>query len=157
MDKFELSADMLTNIKELDDQHRSLLSWGNVLCSQDSEDAVKKVEETLYNLTRYVSYHFRTEEDAMIRHDYELLGKHQIQHERLMLDVGKLVSRLHKEGATRGLLIELQYQFIDWFTQHIKEWDKPFAVFLQDSNFSESFTLKKEEPQVDWTQLDLMS
>jgi len=154
MKKFELSNDMLTGIEVIDNQHRKLLSWGNELSTEDTEAAVKKVDEALNNLTLYVSYHFRAEEEAMNRYGYEKLEKHQKQHKRLMLEVDKLVNRSKKEGASRGLLIELQYQFIDWFLYHIKEWDQPFADFLKSSNIPLSFSMTEEDMGVDWTKFD---
>lgn len=150
MKKFVLSNDMLTNIDDIDNQHYKLLSWGNALLSEDTEVAVEKVDAVLEKLTHYVSYHFRAEEEAMNRYGYEKLEKHRKQHKRLMLDVKKLVNRSKKEGVSRGLLIELQYQFIDWFVQHIKEWDQPFATFLKSSNMPPPFFLK-EDKEVDWT------
>jgi hemerythrin len=152
MEKFELSNDMLTGIDEIDDQHRKLLSWGNALYSDDTEAAVKEVDEALRNLSRYVSYHFRAEEGAMDRYGYAMLKKHQKQHKRLILDVAKLVNRSKKERPSKVLLIELQYQFIDWFIYHIKEWDQPFAAFLKSSN--NSFSMTKEDMGVNWDQFD---
>jgi hemerythrin len=154
MEKFELSSDMLTNITDIDDQHRKLLSWANALSSDDTEAAVKIVDEALSNLTRYVSYHFRAEEEAMERYGYQSLEKHKLQHERLMLEVGKLVIRSKKEGATRGLLFELQYQFTDWFLYHIKEWDQPFAAFLESNDTHDDFTLSEDAKEVDWKEFD---
>jgi hemerythrin len=154
MEKFELSDDMLTDIEEIDNQHRKLLSWGNELAGDDTEAAVKKVDAALQNLTRYVSYHFRAEEEAMKRYEYEKLEKHQKQHERLMLEVGRLVVRSKEEGVSRGLLVELQHQFIDWFLFHIKEWDQPFASFIKNRNLAPSFSLKEMDEEVDWTEID---
>jgi len=154
MKKFELSNDMLTGIDDIDDQHRKLLSWGNALSSEDTEAAVKQVDEALENLSQYVSYHFRGEEEAMNRYGYEMFEKHRKQHKRLTLEVAKLVNRSKKEGASRGLLIELQYQFIDWFLLHIKEWDQPFAAFLKSSNIPPSFSMTEEDMGVDWKKFD---
>ena len=154
MKKFELSDEMLTDIDEIDNQHRLLLSWGNALSSDDTEANVMKVEEALGNLTRYVAYHFRAEEDAMKRYGYERLEKHQKQHERLMIEVAKLVNRSKKEGIGKGLLTELQYQFTDWFIHHIKRWDQPFASFLKSSNISPIFPDSEEEIVYDWTDLN---
>jgi hemerythrin len=152
MKKFELSNDMLTGIDDIDKQHRKLLSWGNTLFSDDTDEAaVKKAEQALGNLTRYVSYHFLAEEEAMHRYDYNKLEKHMNQHVSLKLKVGKLANRLKKEGASRALLIELQYQFIDWFVYHIKEWDQPFAAFIKSSDLPFPFSLTEEDKEVDWT------
>ena len=154
MEKFELSNDMLTNITDIDDQHRKLLSWANALSSDDTKAAVKIVDEALSNLTRYVSYHFRAEEEAMERYGYQMLDKHEQQHERLMLEVGKLVIRSKNEGATRVLLFELQYQFTDWFLYHIKEWDQPFADFLKSDDTHDDFTFSEDAKEVDWKEFD---
>ena len=154
MKKFELSNDMLTGIEVIDDQHRKLLSWGNAMASENTEAAIKVVEEALRELSHYVSYHFSAEENAMEGYGYELFGKHKKQHKRLILEVAKLVNRLNKEGTSKGLLIELQDQFVNWFTYHIKEWDQPFAVFLKNSNISPTFSMTKEDRSVDWTRFD---
>jgi hemerythrin len=150
MKKFELSDDMLTGIEVIDDQHRKLLSWGNAMASENTEAAIKVVTEALGELSLYVSYHFRAEEEAMDRYGYEMLEKHKKQHKRLILEVDKLVSRLKKEGTSRGLLIELQDQFTSWFIYHIKEWDQPFAAFLKTNNISPSFSMTEEDAEVDW-------
>lgn len=155
MKKFVLTSDMLTGIDDIDNQHRNLLSWGNDLCLDDTEATVNKIEEALNNLTRYVSYHFRAEEDAMDRYGYNMLEKHSIQHERLMFDVAKLVVRSKKEGFNHALLVELQDMLIDWFRYHIQEWDRPFATFLKKNNFLTSFSLKGENVDYDWSEIDL--
>jgi hemerythrin len=154
MGKFELSIDMLTDIDDIDNQHLKLLSWANELSSDDTETAVKKVDEALGKLTRYVGYHFRDEEKAMDRYGYNMVEKHHKQHKRLMLEVDKLAILSKKKGPSRGLLVELQYQFEDWFLYHIKEWDQPFAAFLKSSKIPLSFSLSEEGIDVDWTKFD---
>jgi hemerythrin len=72
----------------------------------------------------------------MDTHDYDRLEKHKAQHSRLMREVTELFGRLQREGASKGLLVEVQYMFADWYTLHIKEWDKPFANFLKSKNVS---------------------
>ena len=155
MKKFVLTSDMLTGIDDIDNQHRKLLSWGNDLCFDDTEASVNKIEEVLNNLTRYVSYHFRAEEEAMNRYRYKMLGKHSIQHERLMFDVAKLVVRSKKEGVSHALLMELQDMLIDWFRYHIQEWDRPFATFVKNNNLLTSFSLIGENGDYDWSEIDL--
>ena len=154
MEKFELSNDMLTGIDNIDNQHRKLLSWGNALFVDDTEEGVKKAEQALGKLTRYVFYHFLAEEEAMHRYDYNKLEKHMNQHVSLKLKVGQLVNRLKKEGASRALLIELQYQFIDWFVFHIKEWDQPLAVFLKSRDMPSSFSLTEKKVDFAWAEFD---
>ena len=134
MKPFELTASMLTGIDEIDNQHRKLISWANLLTTDNADPSAQKVTETMDNLLDYVSYHFRTEEEAMDRYDYAKMDKHKKQHLRLMNEVNDLFSRSRGKEASEGTLAELQYMFTDWIQLHIKEWDQPFATFLKNKN-----------------------
>ena len=132
--RLELTDDLKTGIDAIDNQHRELLSWANAISDDDVVADEKKLNEALSNLDRYVDYHFRAEEKAMTTFKYDRLEKHKAQHNRLVLEVAELYGRLKKEGASKGLMVELQYMFADWFSLHVKEWDKPLAIFLKSKN-----------------------
>ena len=134
MKPFELTADLQTGIEEIDNQHRKLLSWANFVTFDDADATDQKVSEALGNLLDYASYHFRTEEEAMDRYDYDKVDKHRKQHNRLANEVTDLFSRSKGKEADEGTLTELQYMFTDWIQLHIKEWDQPFATFLKNKN-----------------------
>ena len=151
MDQFELSDDMLTGIKKIDDQHRKLLTWGNAMFHEDTEAAVKVAEMALKELDQYISYHFRLEESEMETYEYNMLEKHRKHHDRLTRGVASLVNRLNKEGTSRVLLIKLQDQFREWFLYHIKEWDQPFAAYLKSNDINPSFSKEDKYSEVDWT------
>jgi hemerythrin len=131
MKPFELTANLLTGIEKIDNQHRKLISWANFLTFDDADTAEHKVTETLDNLQDYVVYHFQTEEEAMDKYDYGKLSKHKQQHLRLMNEVSDLFSRARGKERNEGTLTELQYMLTDWIQLHIKEWDQPFAAFLK--------------------------
>ena len=131
MKPFELTADLVTGIEKIDDQHRKLLSWANFIAFDDGDTTANKVTETLDNLQDYVVYHFQTEEEAMDKYDYGKLSKHKQQHLRLMNEVSDLFSRARGKERNKGTLTELQYMLTDWIQLHIKEWDQPFAAFLK--------------------------
>ena len=131
MNTFELTADLLTGIEAIDNQHRKLLSWTNDLATENAGASTEKVKETLHNLQGYVAYHFQTEEEEMDRYNYDGLEKHQNQHKRLMNEVNDLLSRAKGKEDSPGMLTELQYMLSDWIQLHIREWDQPFAAFLK--------------------------
>ena len=131
MKPFELTADLLTGIEKIDNQHRKLISWANFLTFADADTTDHKVTETLDNLQSYVAYHFQTEEEAMDKYDYANLEKHKNQHVRLMNEVNELLSRAKGKEADKGTLADLQYLLTDWINLHIMKWDQPFAAFLQ--------------------------
>ncbi len=136
MKTFELTEELLTGIDEIDGQHRKLISWANDLTSDQVVADDKRINEALNNLDGYVAYHFQSEEEAMHKYGYDLLEKHKKQHERLTREVSELFARAEREGASKGLMAELQYMFADWIQLHIKEWDQPFAAFLKSRNVS---------------------
>jgi len=133
MKPFELTADMLTGIEAIDNQHRKLLGWANSLADDNAGATADKVKDTLHNLQGYVAYHFHTEEDEMVSYNYDNLEKHKNQHIRLMNEVNELLSRARGKEAEKGTLAELQYMLSDWIQLHIKEWDQPFALFVKNA------------------------
>ena len=109
MSFFKLTKNLETGIEEIDDQHRELLNWANSLSAANEEAGAQKVTETLDNLSDYVSYHFRTEEEAMDTYDYGKLEKHRKQHHMLMNEVSDLLSRTRGKEADKGSLAEVEY------------------------------------------------
>jgi hemerythrin-like metal-binding protein len=136
MKPLELTDDLKTGIVDIDDQHRQLFIWANEITSDEVILDDSKFLETVDKLEEYVSYHFRAEEYAMDKYDYDKLEKHRAQHRRLMKEVTDLFIRFKREGASKGLKVELQYLVADWYVLHIKEWDKPFAAFMKSKNVS---------------------
>lgn len=132
MSFFKLTKNLETGIEEIDDQHRELLNWANSLSAANEEAGAQKVSETLDKLSDYVSYHFRTEEEAMDQYDYGKLEKHRKQHNRLMHEVSDLFVRTRGKEADKGSLAEVEYLLTDWIQLHIKEWDQPFAAFVKN-------------------------
>jgi len=136
MKKFEFTDDLITGIDDIDNQHRQLFKWANEASSDEVMADKGKLRMALDNLEDYVNHHFRAEEYAMNIYDYDRLEKHGSQHRRLTREVGELYNRSKREGASKGLKIELQDMFADWIVLHIKEWDKPFAAFMKSKNVS---------------------
>lgn len=136
MKPIELTDDMITGIDDIDDQHRELFKWANEIASGEMMEDDGKFLVALDNLGEYVYNHFRAEEYAMERYDFDGLDKHQGQHRRLYKEVNELIERFKYEGPSKGLKVELQYLVTDWYILHIKEWDKPFADFMRSKNVS---------------------
>jgi hemerythrin len=133
----ELTEDLKTGIDDIDDQHRQLFKWANEIISDEMLADDSNLLQALNNLEDYVYNHFRAEEYAMEKYDFNGQEKHKIQHSRLRKEVGDLFNRFKRDGASKGLMAELQYLVTDWYFLHIKEWDKPFADFMRSKNVSE--------------------
>ena len=136
MKPLELTDDLITGIGDIDDQHQQLFKWANEIASDEMMLDDSKLVAALDNLAEYVYSHFRAEEYAMEKYDFDGLEKHKGQHRRLNKEVTDLFDRFKREGANKGLKVELQYLVSDWYVYHIKEWDKPFADFMKSKNLS---------------------
>jgi len=144
MKRLELTADLLTGIDEIDNQHSKLFDMGNsVLFPDTAEPSTREFAEALVFLARYVNYHFLAEEDGMERYSYDRLESHQKQHHRLREDIKDLIKRAKNEGPTKHLKLKFHYMFSDWFTYHIKHTDRAFAEFIKDQNRRGSESLKE--------------
>ena len=134
MKPLELTDDLITGIDDIDDQHRQLFKWANEIASDEEKMEDSKLHAALDHLADYVHIHFRAEEYAMEKYDFDGLVKHKTQHSRLAGEVSSLFNRIKSEGASEGLRVELQYMITDWYVLHIKEWDMPFAKFMKSKN-----------------------
>ena len=73
--KLELPAELLTGIRDIDDQHRSLVAWANAVLSLRAAAADRGLAHRAAEfLLAYVKYHFAAEEYAMVASAYPGLG-----------------------------------------------------------------------------------
>jgi len=129
----ELTDDLLTGIKQIDNQHRQLLDQGNqILFPETGRLRDEDILDGLEFLIRYVDEHFSTEERLMKYYGYAKQDGHKKQHQRLRREVEELFDRGKKADPVTTLATEINYLFTDWFNYHIKEWDRGYAIFLRE-------------------------
>ena len=130
--KFELTADLMTGIEDIDNQHISIINWTKDLTSPITSQSPKFVRKVLKGMLDYVKYHFEADELAMVTHLFPDVEKHELQHRRLHQELVQLVDRANQSSQPdRALLTELQYFLMDWLRYHIIEWDKPLASHIR--------------------------
>lgn len=131
MEKLLFSDDLLTGIRDIDDQHREIFDWFNLLIHLKEDPADQQdVKRALLFLTGYVNLHFGAEELAMDIFGYEGLEKHRRQHEyfkTLILDIRKQAG---EEGLTEALRSKLHRMLSQWFVHHIGTEDRALAAYL---------------------------
>ncbi len=116
-------------VREIDDQHRKLVSILNRLGDAGSDENAAALQNTLLDeLTEYTVYHFSTEERLMQQHGYEATATHTAQHKKLV----DAVQALHARRAAGETLPfdELMIFLRDWLTNHIMGSDKALGVSL---------------------------
>lgn len=117
------------NIKEIDDQHKQLVSMVNQLHAAMLKGEGKiVVGPILAELTVYTVYHFKTEERYMEKYSYPNLQTHRLEHQRFVKKVGDFETS-YDEGKI-ALSNEVMRFLSDWLKDHIMGTDKKFGPYF---------------------------
>ncbi len=117
------------NIHEMDDHHKKLIDYINVLHAKVKRGAqARDLQKTLTDLAEFAGFHFSAEEDLMCKHGFPDGAKQHTQHQALMSDVSKFVG-LVRDGKHVDL-VELMSFLKNWLLVHIKNSDKKYSAFL---------------------------
>lgn len=134
MNKFEAiewPKSLQTGVSDIDEQHQMLASMINMAHTRLTENNSRsETEAFIRDLMSYALYHFDTEEELMLMHDYYQAEREQHCREhrhfsaaiaRFQQDIhlGKLVSRDELLGFIR-----------EWLTIHIMNTDIKLGEFL---------------------------
>lgn len=151
MESFKWGPQFLTNIPEVDEQHRALVVMINDYGKALSEDRITEdyIYSTFRELARYAQFHFDTEERIMAKAgiDFRHIESHLNQHSNFVNDISDLIDTMNVENAddTRSLFEYL----VHWLAYHILGADKNMAQQLHAIEKGESadlaFTAEERE------------
>ena len=117
-------------LKEVDQQHRSLLTCLNRCHEQVSGDRrAELAPELLDELVRYADTHFQYEESLMRAASYPRMEQHLQQHRYFESQITEYVSE--REGGTGKTAGSLLLFLRDWFLEHILEEDRGFVAHVK--------------------------
>jgi hemerythrin len=129
MKTIEWQDDFTVGVKELDDQHRSLLNTINTLL----EDQRDKYEATkflpaLSSLIHYAYTHFATEERYLIQAHFPNLKQHVLEHIDFIMKTLSLALRIEtsRDESRKELLLYLK----EWYSSHVLGTDRQYIPFL---------------------------
>ena len=129
MRTLEWQENYSVGVKELDDQHRSLLDTINTLLEeqQDKYEAAK-FSSTLSSLIHYAYTHFATEERYLIQANFPDLKQHVLEHVGFITKTLSLTAKLENGGdeSRRELLRYLK----EWYSNHVLGADRHYIPFL---------------------------
>ncbi|MTJ80751.1 MAG: bacteriohemerythrin [Telmatospirillum sp.] len=121
------SPDMTVGVAMLDEEHQTLIRLINVLDAIADNGNRVSIETALSELATFAVKHFHDEESFMTRIRYSRLAEHQEQHDEFTTKVQSFLRRLAVEDHSRLVREILQYLEV-WWTDHILESDKSFAI-----------------------------
>lgn len=119
-------------IREIDDQHRTLVNMVNKL-----HDAMKEghaddiVMPIVAEMKQYAAIHFATEEKYFKLHNYPEYAKHKAEHDAFVAKVVQVESDL-KSGKC-AMSMDILNFLSQWLVNHIKGTDKKYSAFLNQA------------------------
>lgn len=123
------SENFSVNIKEIDEQHKKLISMVNELHEAMKGGKGKEALGSIFTgLIQYVGTHFAAEEKFMSLHAYPGFTAHKAEHIKLTQKALDLQKNF-QQGAP-VLTIEVMNFLKDWLQTHILETDKKYGKFL---------------------------
>ena len=120
-------------VKIIDDQHHKLVDFINDY-GRDLREGLgyKNIMIIFQELVAYVKFHFKTEEDLMIKYQFPGYEKHKVNHGAFTAELAKFIKRNMEGEKLIGHDIHkyLREWLVDHILDHSKIADKEFALFL---------------------------
>lgn len=126
---FQWNNSFSVNNSEIDKQHQKLISLVNDLHSAMSQGKSQEVLGGIFDdLLSYTKYHFKSEEDEMLKKNYPDYSAHRLEHQKLTNQAMKLKQEF--DSGKVVISIELLNFLKDWLKNHILETDKKYVPFI---------------------------
>lgn len=121
----------------IDDQHRSLFHSINALHSAMLNGRAEQLlDRTLKSLRSYVTIHFETEQQFMLKYGYPGYLEHKEKHDLLRKEVAQFSQEEHQQNKSK-LTINVSHFLTNWLIQHIKNEDQKMITFLRQERQKE--------------------
>lgn len=129
--RVEWTKDLETGIKNIDEEHRNLVSILNELDGISSRD-VDKMKEVFNRLVDYTEYHFSNEEGLMNSTSYECTEDYA-DHCAFHKNFRERVLEFRDVSDRKGLSFSKSIQkfLLNWFVSHIKKTDQEMVNFVK--------------------------
>jgi hemerythrin len=123
------SHDLSVGVKDIDEQHKTLVDLVNQLHRAISEHRASEVAiGILEELAAYTQTHFQTEEALMSLLQYDGYRVHKAVHDALIEEVAELKAKLAAGKASVNF--ELMHFLKQWLTKHIQGDDAQLGAYL---------------------------
>jgi hemerythrin len=132
--KIEFTDELRTGISFVDHQHEQLIERINVFLDAIEAHDEEFIEDTVEYVLQYTLYHFKSEENVMIRHLYEEFETHRDQHSVFIKKMFEVKRQIENYGVTPEIIELLKNELLDWLMNHIIVQDKKLAAIGMKGN-----------------------
>lgn len=120
-----------TGIAEIDEQHQLLFrKAASVLDAVQAGQGGMELQRTIQFLADYAALHFETEERFMRASGFPEAAEHAEIHRRINRRLMEVAADFNADGATAGLVADVEAMMRGWITFHIMEKDRALAEWL---------------------------
>ncbi|THB69213.1 MAG: hemerythrin [Gammaproteobacteria bacterium] len=126
---------MSVNNREIDSQHKKLISLTNELSDAMKERKGKEIlNKTICELVSYTEVHFKYEEDYFDKYVYKETISHKDEHKKFVKQISEFKNDF--ESGKLSLSIDVMSFLSSWLRNHIKGTDQKYTQFFKDNNIN---------------------
>jgi hemerythrin len=118
------------NVKEIDIQHKILISIINRLDDVKNTGNLEAIRGFLDELKDYAAFHFATEEKYFAQFNYPATVEHKTEHTVYVEKINEFEKKYESEGPT--VLSEILDFLRGWWLNHINSTDMQYSEFFND-------------------------
>ena len=119
-----LTPDLLTNVPEIDEQHKELFNHLSATELIGTAPLTKEeIEETLEFLGAYVVKHFADEEKLMLESGYPKFDWHHTWHQGYIAECKKMKEEYATNGLSEQFADKLNESIVRWYIKHVRTVD----------------------------------
>lgn len=116
----EFTPNMITHVKSIDEQHRTLFNHIDLVESMGKTPMNKeKAMETIGFLGDYIAKHFHDEELLQQNSRYPRYKEHQKLHKWYIGEYNKLRAEYKKHGYSEYFAHILNESIVNWYVNHV--------------------------------------
>jgi hemerythrin len=135
--QLEWSSEFETGIIEIDKQHITIIERINLLLKASEHDiSPEEIDKIIRFFGGCIIDHFETEEDYMIKLEYQGYDEHRENHVGFLKDFSGLKRYFEEEQSPSLIFTVLKNQSIAWLVEHIKTEDKKMATFMKSKSLT---------------------